>query len=615
MSLGMLGKYERISVLGRGVSGIVYLAKDTFLNRQVALKEVDVQAGDLRRFLEEARVMDRLRHPNIVRVNGIDRIEDKVVIDMEYVRGRNLQETLRAEGPLSIPRALEIGVQILDALDYAHSMQTVHRDIKPANILLGKDGIVKLADFGLAEILATNAYACGAGTYAYMAPEDFEEENHSDCQSDIWAVSVTIFEMMTGERPFEVSDPKSPFAWKRALETQDPRSLCTILPDAPSRLGTIIARGLARDKGLRYLTAGEFRLDLAEVAASLPSIPSAFATGAQGQNGAGSGQSLRQDPVPAIDVMLENVWSTNRARNVVPVHDKATVGASAFSAAGTDTVVSFPTQLSLPEPRQLRGKQKLLGFIGRSRDARLAVSPLNIDFGSLRQGESRQAKLTARITNLIGGSSGKVTPQSDWITVEPTEFNTARQTILVSAHTDHSLAPGLLEESVRIETSAGVASVPIRINILKPRPTFRQIAPWFVPLFGISLAPAIITASSAGSAQLILAAPAAVSSLALALMLLLITAAADGGIRERIACGVVMACMCFVLGLNVAAQQRAGYNGSLHYGIEMAAVAGIVLGLIVAVQLLTLKRWKYWGVVLAFLGLLLGGVCFHVAVP
>ena len=173
MSLGMLGKYERISVLGRGVSGIVYLAKDTLLNRQVALKEVDVQAGDLRRFLEEARVMDRLRHPNIVRVNGIDRIEDKGVIDMEYVRGRNLQETLRAEGPLSIPRSLDIGIQILDALEYAHSMQTVHRDIKPANILLGKDGVVKLADFGLAEILATNAYSCGAGTYAYMAPEDF----------------------------------------------------------------------------------------------------------------------------------------------------------------------------------------------------------------------------------------------------------------------------------------------------------------------------------------------------------------------------------------------------------------------------------------------------------
>src|SRR5579863_6547189 len=112
MPLGMLGKYERLDILGRGVSGIVYLAKDTLLNKQVALKEVDVQAGDLRRFLEEARVMDRLRHPNIVRVNGVDRIDDKVVIDMEYVRGRNLQETLRAEGPLSLSRSLNIAIQV-----------------------------------------------------------------------------------------------------------------------------------------------------------------------------------------------------------------------------------------------------------------------------------------------------------------------------------------------------------------------------------------------------------------------------------------------------------------------------------------------------------------------
>src|ERR1022692_1292043 len=133
MSLGMLGKYERIGVLGRGVSGIVYLAKDTLLNKQVALKEVDVQAGDMRRFLEEARVMDRLRHPNIVRVNGVDRIDGKIVIDMAFIRGRNLQELLRAEGRLPLDRALDIAAQVLDALDFAHKMQTVHRDVKPAN--------------------------------------------------------------------------------------------------------------------------------------------------------------------------------------------------------------------------------------------------------------------------------------------------------------------------------------------------------------------------------------------------------------------------------------------------------------------------------------------------
>src|SRR5579871_3858275 len=245
MTLGTLGKYERLAVLGRGVSGIVYLAKDTLLNRQVALKEVDVEAGDLARFLEEARVMDRLRHPNIVRVNGVDRIEGKVVIDMEYVRGRNLQETLRAQGRLPLDLALSIAVQILDALDYAHRMQTVHRDIKPANILISHEDVIKLVDFGLAEILATNAYAGGAGTYAYMAPEDFSEEDRSDSQSDIWAVGVTLYEMLTGHRPFQVTKVKDPFAWKRALETEAPTPLAHYLPDASPALQAILSRALA----------------------------------------------------------------------------------------------------------------------------------------------------------------------------------------------------------------------------------------------------------------------------------------------------------------------------------------------------------------------------------
>jgi len=254
----MLGKYERLDVLGHGVSGIVYLAKDTLLNKQVALKEVDVQAGDMRRFLEEARVMDRLRHPNIVRVDSVDRIDGKIVIAMEYVRGQNLQDLLRTEGCQSLDRALDIAAQVLDALAYAHRMQTVHRDIKPANILLSRDGQIKLVDFGLAEILATNAYAGGAGTYAYMAPEDFAEDDRSDHQSDIWAVGVTLFEMLTTYRPFQVSRVKDPFAWKRVLETESPRPR-RISAGRASALQAILDRALARNKKQRYPTAGEFR--------------------------------------------------------------------------------------------------------------------------------------------------------------------------------------------------------------------------------------------------------------------------------------------------------------------------------------------------------------------
>src|SRR5436190_12529813 len=111
MALGRLGKYERVDVLGHGVSGIVYLAWDTLLKKQIALKEIDLQSADMNRFLQEARVMDRLSHPNIVRVNGVDTIGGHVLIDMEYVKGQNLQQILRQEGRLPVDRTLRIAIQ------------------------------------------------------------------------------------------------------------------------------------------------------------------------------------------------------------------------------------------------------------------------------------------------------------------------------------------------------------------------------------------------------------------------------------------------------------------------------------------------------------------------
>ena len=268
MPLEMLGKYERLDVLGHGASGIVYLAKDTLLGKQVALKEISAQGEEKHRFLEEARVLDRLRHPNIVQVNSVDEIGGKVVIDMEYVRGRNLQDILRDTPQLPIPEALSIAAQICDGLAYAHERRTVHRDIKPANILLTRAGIVKLVDFGLAEVLGTHSFAGGAGTYAYMAPEDFHPEEQSDRQSDIWAVGVILFEMLTGRRPFQVAKSKDPFAWKMAVELSPIPPLRDLRPDAPPELQAIVSHALSRDKADRYPAAGQMAADLRDL--SLP---------------------------------------------------------------------------------------------------------------------------------------------------------------------------------------------------------------------------------------------------------------------------------------------------------------------------------------------------------
>lgn len=269
MSLGNIGKYEKLDVLGHGASGIVYLAWDTMLGKHVALKVISIPAAEEGRFLEEARVLDRLHHPNIVQVNSVDRLDGHLIIDMEYVKGTNLLQYMKQIGQMDAREALAIGIQICDALDFAHKNHTVHRDIKPANILINREGNVKIVDFGLAEILGSGSYAGGAGTYSYMAPEDFDEEDKSDHRSDIWAVGVTLYEMLTGERPFQAAKSKDPFAWKRAVEEDVPVPVTDINSSLPAKIEQVISKALAKDKYDRYQTASEMRDDLSAILASM----------------------------------------------------------------------------------------------------------------------------------------------------------------------------------------------------------------------------------------------------------------------------------------------------------------------------------------------------------
>ncbi|MHB1001686.1 MAG: serine/threonine protein kinase [Armatimonadota bacterium] len=296
MSLGKIGKYEKLDVLGHGASGIVYLAWDTFLGKHVALKDISIPASEEGRFLEEARVLDRLRHPNIVQVNSVDRVDGHLIIDMEYVKGTNLLEHMRKHGCMDIRNALNIVIQICDALDFAHRNHTIHRDVKPANILISNDGAVKIVDFGLAEILGSGSYAGGAGTYAYMAPEDFEEEQKSDHRSDIWAVGVTLYEVLTGTRPFLPAKAKDPFSWKRTVDEDEPESICKINSSFPLQLEQVISKALAKDKYDRYQTAGEMRDDLSRILKSIGgTVPR---LGVSEAASPGTGVQTRVKPVP-----------------------------------------------------------------------------------------------------------------------------------------------------------------------------------------------------------------------------------------------------------------------------------------------------------------------------
>ena len=269
MAIGKVGKYERLEILGHGASGIVYLAWDTLLRRNIALKEIRTAGPEMERVLSEARVLDRLRHPNIIEVHSVDVEGDVILLDMELIRGKNLAEVLRARmgEPLPPADAVRITQAVLEALAFAHERRILHKDVKPANILVGDDGTtVKLTDFGLSEALGTASLAGGGGTYPYMAPEDFSEDASSDYRSDLWAVGVMLYEMLTGKRPFLSSDTRNPFAWKAAIEN-------TVVPPTgmSEPVDTLITRALAKAKTDRFPTARAFAEALRTAAPSLPS--------------------------------------------------------------------------------------------------------------------------------------------------------------------------------------------------------------------------------------------------------------------------------------------------------------------------------------------------------
>lgn len=302
MPIGTVGKYERLDVLGHGTSGVVYLAWDTLLRRQVALKEIRADGPELERVLDEARVLDRLRHPNIVQVHGVDQADGVVLIDMELIRGRNLSQVLRdaGGGPLPLEQAAGIAESVLNALGYAHERRIVHRDVKPANILVGDNDVVKLTDFGLAEALGTGSVAGGGGTYPYMAPEDFAEDAATDYRSDLWAVGVVVYEMLAGRRPFVVAQRlKDPFAWKRVIEQEEPPRLSDLRPDLPPEVSEVVARALAKPKAARFPTAQVFADALrAAAAAPVPVQPLVIKASAP--------EVLTGEPEPEVPFIMGN---------------------------------------------------------------------------------------------------------------------------------------------------------------------------------------------------------------------------------------------------------------------------------------------------------------------
>ena len=259
------GRYEVGERVGVGGMADVYVADDTQLGRQVALKILHPQyAGDdafVERFRREALSAAKLQHPNIVQIYDSGREGDFNYIVMEYVEGRSLKEYLADEGPLDIRDASRIAAEVLTALAYAHRTGLVHRDIKPGNILLSNDGKVQVTDFGIARAEAGSTMTQTGtilGTAYYLSPEQ-AQGLPLDGRSDIYSLGVVLYEMLTGRRPFEGDSPVS-IAYKHVREM--PRPPSNYRSDIPRPLEAIVLNSLAKRPEDRYSSAALMRRDL-----------------------------------------------------------------------------------------------------------------------------------------------------------------------------------------------------------------------------------------------------------------------------------------------------------------------------------------------------------------
>lgn len=267
----MIAHYRVVSRLGQGGMGAVYLADDTRLGRRVALKvltpEVAADPDRMQRFVQEAKLASALTHPNVAYIHEIGQDGELWFLAMEYVDGSPLSARIQ-EGALKVSEILQIGIQVADALDDAHSKGIVHRDIKPANLMLTPRGHVKVLDFGLAKLekalkntqdtqLLTSA-GLVLGTVEYMSPEQAlgREVDH---RTDIFSLGVVLYEMATGRLPFAGANSSETMA--RILQAQ-PDAMARFNYEVPEELERVVRKCLEKERERRYQSARELLVDL-----------------------------------------------------------------------------------------------------------------------------------------------------------------------------------------------------------------------------------------------------------------------------------------------------------------------------------------------------------------
>jgi len=258
-----LGRFEILSELGRGGMAVVYKARQTDLDRIVALKilppSLTSDQSYIARFRQEARSAAQLEHPHIMPIYEVGEVAGYHYIAMKFIKGRTLKQVLEQEGALPIARAAQILAQVGEALDYAHRQGIIHRDIKPSNVMITDDGWIYLTDFGLARGVGSSAGGLTMagtvmGTPEYMSPEQAQGLPNVGPPTDIYALGVMLYELLTGAFPFKAETPMAMLAARLVHAPIPPRD---VRGDLPPAVEDVIMRALARKPEARFASASE----------------------------------------------------------------------------------------------------------------------------------------------------------------------------------------------------------------------------------------------------------------------------------------------------------------------------------------------------------------------
>jgi serine/threonine-protein kinase len=446
-SISEIGKYRIIELVGEGAMGVVYRAHDSVLDRNVAIKVMNesiARQDDLRkRFLREAQAAASLQHPNVVCIYDLGESDGHLFIAMEFIQGVDLERLIDLGEPLSLQARLDIIIDVLTGLAFAHKRGIIHRDIKPANIRVGEDGRAKIMDFGVAHLASSSMTTTGSilGTPTYMAPEQITE-GKTGPGTDIFAVGGVLYQVLTMMKPFEGPTLQNLFF---KIITESPRPITELMPGLPPALDRIVQKAMAKEPANRYTSALEMANDLTNVRSKLsgPSYPASV--------------SLSASVASAIE--QSRTSSRKKVRTLAFAGGGALAAASLFAIAwarggqsGPPKVVAAdtPAQIAAPALQQTAPALQQAGPAATSSPTVTTSSPKTQAPAPPSQTKQAKPQPTARETR--ASVSSKVPPR-------PTPIPVVTAPAQLTAQTQ-TPGPTSRQESVPAPASVVVAPPP-----------------------------------------------------------------------------------------------------------------------------------------------------------